>query len=159
MSTCPCGSGLELDACCGPYVAGDKPAPTAEALMRSRYSAYTLGNAAYLQSTLCEAEQGDDELTQEEINAATWLGLDIRDTVAGGEGDDAGVVEFVARYKSNGDTMAHHERSTFIRENDRWVYEGGEINPKTKPVRTEKIGRNDPCTCGSGKKFKKCCGK
>jgi len=155
---CPCGSGLELDACCGPYVAGAKPAPTAEALMRSRYTAYTLGNTAYLQSTLCKAEQGDGELSAAEIKAATWTGLEIRATEAGGENDDTGQVEFVARYKSGGDQHVHHENSTFCREDGRWVYESGVINPKAQPVKSAKVGRNDPCPCGSGKKYKKCCG-
>jgi len=158
MSECPCGSGLELDACCAPFVNGDKPAPTAEALMRSRFTAYALGKAKYLHSTLCAAQRGDGEMTAEEINAATWQSLDIRDTEAGLEGDDAGVVEFVARYKTGGEQHAHHERSTFCREDGRWVYESGIIAPKSAPVASVKVGRNDPCPCGSGKKYKKCCG-
>lgn len=158
MSTCPCGSGLDLTACCGPYIAGEKPAPTAEALMRSRYAAYALGNAAYLKSTLAEAVRDDEELSEEEIKAATWQGLEIRATEAGGENDQTGEVEFVARYKADGEMRAHHERSTFHREHGRWVYVDGVINPKKAPVRAAKVGRNDPCPCGSGKKFKKCCG-
>lgn len=159
MSLCPCGSGLELDACCAPYVSGEKPAPTAEALMRSRFTAYAQGNAAYLHATLCEAEQGDEEMSEEEINAATWQSLEIRATEAGQENDAAGVVEFIARYKSGGEQHAHHERSTFCREDGRWVYESGVINPKAQPITSAKVGRNDPCPCGSGKKYKKCCGK
>lgn len=159
MSLCPCGSGLELDACCGPYVAGEKNAPTAEALMRSRFTAYALGNMGYLHSTLSKAEQGDEEMSADDVNATVWQSLEIRATEAGGENDTTGMVEFIARYKAHGEQHAHHERSTFCREDGRWVYESGIIAPKAAPVTSTKVGRNDPCPCGSGKKFKKCCGK
>lgn len=158
-TACPCGSGLTLDACCGPYVSGEKNAPTAEALMRSRYTAYVLGNAQYLHDTLAKAQQGDDELSEDEIKAATWQKLTIRDTEGGLEDDERGIVEFVAQYKASGTQHVHHERSSFIREDGRWVYETGIINPKSAPVKSQKVGRNDPCPCGSGKKYKKCCGK
>ena len=159
MSDCPCGSGLELDACCGPYVRGEQPAPTAVALMRSRFTAYARGDTAYLQSTLCKAERGEGELSASEIKEATWQHLEIRATEAGLESDDSGIVEFIAHYKSGGEQHAHHERSTFCREDGRWVYESGVIAPKGQPVTSTKVGRNDPCPCGSGKKYKKCCGK
>lgn len=159
MSMCPCGSGKELDACCGPYVAGEKAAPTAEALMRSRFTAYSLGNAEYLRSTLCKAEQSDEAMSEEEIKATEWQSLEIRATEAGQETDTAGIVEFIARYKTSSGQHAHHERSTFGREDGRWVYESGIFNPKSAPIKSAKVGRNDPCPCGSGLKFKKCCGK
>lgn len=158
MTQCPCGSGHDFDACCGPYIAGDKPAPTAEALMRSRYSAYTMGNVAYLQSTLAEAVPDDEQLSEEEIKAVTWQGLEIRATEGGGENDNTGTVEFVARYKAQGEQHVFHERSRFGREDGRWVYIDGVINPKSAPVTSTKVGRNEPCPCGSGKKYKKCCG-
>ena len=159
MTNCPCGSGLELDACCGPYVDGSKPAPTAEALMRSRYTAFTLGNVAYLKNTLSKAEQVDFNMTEEDLAASSWQGLDIKNTEAGLEGDERGIVEFVARYKESGTQHVLHERSTFCREDGRWVYESSVYNPKSAPVTSTKVGRNDPCPCGSGKKFKKCCGR
>lgn len=159
MTNCPCGSGLELDACCGPYVDGTKPAPTAEALMRSRYTAFTLGNLAYLKHTLSKAEQADFDMTEEDLAASTWQSLDIKDLEAGLEGDERGVVEFVARYKASGTQHMIHERSTFCREDGRWVYESSIYNPKSAPITSTKVGRNDPCPCGSGKKFKKCCGR
>ena len=159
MTNCPCGSGLELDACCGPYVGGTKAAPTAEALMRSRYTAFTQGNVAYLKNTLSKAEQAEFDMTEEDLAASTWIGLDIKDTEAGLEGDERGVVEFVARYKASGTQHVLHERSTFCREDGRWVYESSIYNPKSAPVTSAKVGRNDPCPCGSGKKFKKCCGR
>jgi len=159
MTNCPCGSGLEFNTCCGPYVDGAKAAPTAEALMRSRYTAFTLGNLAYLKSTLSKAEQADFDMTEEDLAASSWQSLDIKDLEAGLEGDERGVVEFVARYKASGTQHVLHERSTFCREDGRWVYESSIYNPKSAPVTSTKVGRNDPCPCGSGKKFKKCCGR
>jgi SEC-C motif-containing protein len=126
--------------------------------MRSRFTAYSLGNADYLRTTLLKADQSDEAMSEEEIKATTWLSLDIRATEAGGENDDQGMVEFVARYKTDGEPHIHHERAVFCREDGRWVYEDGVINPKSAPVTSTKVGRNDPCPCGSGKKYKKCCG-
>lgn len=156
---CPCGSGKTLAECCAPYIQGDAVPPTAETLMRSRYTAFCLCDADYLTNTLCEAQRDGDEPTAEDLAKANWVKLDIRATENGGPDDDTGMVEFVARYTADGETYVHHERSTFIREGGRWVYEDGDINPKAQPVRVEKVGRNDPCPCGSGKKYKKCCGK
>jgi len=159
MNDCPCGSGKDFAACCGPYIAGDAPAPTAEALMRSRYSAYATANAKYLKDTLAKGVDDGDELSDAEIAKADWTGLEIRDTEAGGVDDDTGEVEFTAYYTAqDGERFAHRERSTFAREDGRWVYVDGVINPKHQPVRVAKVGRNDPCPCGSGKKYKKCCG-
>ena len=76
----------------------------------------------------------------------------------GEKGDETGEVEFVARYRSGGQTVSHHELSFFAREDGRWVFSGCEMNPKAPTVRLQKVGRNEPCPCGSGKKHKKCCG-
>lgn len=159
MSNCPCGSVQEIEACCGRYIDGS-PAPTAEATMRSRYTAHVLGNADYLADTLSAEQHADydkDEAKQS-FDDTKWLGLDIRKAEMGGEKDETGTVEFVARYRSGGQQAAHHELSFFTREEGRWVFSGCEMNPKAATVRVEKVGRNDPCPCGSGKKYKKCCG-
>ena len=158
MSLCPCGSTLEFEACCEPYINGT-PSPTAVALMRSRYSAYAIGNTDYLIETL--APECRDEEDEEDVGKTAnmkWQGLEIRDLVDGGEGDESGFVEFVAKYKIGDKAGIHHERSGFRREGERWYCLGGEINPKAEQRRVEKVGRNDPCPCGSGKKHKKCCG-
>lgn len=160
MSECPCGSEIAFDDCCAPYIAGDKNAPTAEALMRSRYSAYAVANAAYLKKTLAKHVSDDEELSDEEIAKADWTALEIRGTEAGGEDDDIGVVEFTAFYTTkDGVDFIHRERSNFAREDGRWVYVDGVTTSNNQPVRVEKVGRNEPCPCGSGKKYKKCCGK
>ncbi len=157
METCPCGSGQLFDACCGPYIGGEA-APTAEALMRSRYVAHTLGNHAYLLETLAPESRDEEEAEDNPPADMKWQGLEIRATEQGREGDAAGEVEFVAKYKLGDQSGIHHERSAFRFEDGRWYCVGGEINPKPEQRRVEKVGRNDPCPCGSGKKFKKCCG-
>jgi len=158
MAGCPCGSGSDFDACCGPYIDG-QAAPTAETLMRSRYCAYTLNNQAYLIETLAPESREEEELEAEQASDSNvkWQGLEIRHTSEGGENDETGTVEFVAKYKVGDKPGVHHERSNFRREEGRWVCIGGEINPKQEQRIVTKVGRNDPCPCGSGKKFKKCC--
>jgi len=159
MTVCPCGSDKTLEACCGPYHEG-AVVPTALALMRSRYSAFVLGKGQYLSDTLSEEQKADFDVAEFEASAGQtkWLGLEIRKTEAGGEGDETGTVEFVARYKSQKDPVIHHERAIFSRVDGRWVFSDCVMNPKEAQRRVEKVGRNEPCPCGSGKKFKKCCG-
>lgn len=121
---CPCGSGKAYDACCGIYHAGT-PAPNAEALMRSRYSAYVLGLEPYLMATWY-TDTRPSELNLTEEPATTWLGLEVKRH----EASDAehAIVEFVARYKVNGRAYRLHETSRFVREQGRWFYVDGEIN-------------------------------
>jgi SEC-C motif-containing protein len=159
MDTCPCGSGQPLALCCGQYIEGAM-APTAVALMRSRYSAHVLGKGQYLADTLSAKERPGFDVAEfeKESGQVNWQGLEIRETTGGGETDDAGTVEFVARYREGKNAGMHHERSDFIRENDRWVFDGCVFNPKGATRQVEKVGRNEPCPCGSGKKYKKCCG-
>jgi SEC-C motif-containing protein len=158
MTACPCQSGLSFEACCGPILAG-APAPTALALMRSRYTAYARGDVAHLARTLApEHRAGFDAAdVAAGMRATKWLGLEILDTVDGRAEDSTGIVEFVARFQTQGQMRALHERSRFRRDESdgRWVYVDGEtaMQPAKKP------GRNDPCPCGSGRKFKHCCGR
>ncbi|NQW01228.1 MAG: YchJ family protein [Rhodospirillales bacterium] len=159
MTECPCGSAQPLEACCGPYLDG-APAPTALSLMKSRYSAFVLGNGAYLGATLSQRQRADFDAEEFEKNAAEtkWLGLEIRKVEAGGETDQTGTVEFVAKYREQKQPVVHHERATFIREDGKWVFDDCIMNPKEPQRIVAKVGRNDPCPCGSGKKYKKCCG-
>jgi SEC-C motif-containing protein len=159
MDTCPCGSGVAFDACCGPLIAG-APAPTAEALMRARYTAYSRGDIDYLMATLTPEARADFDPVEAQgvADESVWTGLEVRAVTDGGAGDDTGTVEYVARLKYRGRARIHHERATFRREDGQWRCSGGEVNPKQPPVRVVSIGRNEPCLCGSGKKYKKCCG-
>ena len=161
--SCPCGSGLGLEACCGPIIDGSRAAPTAEALMRSRYTAYALKKTEYITATH-DPETRDDvdeEGTRDWAARTTWQSLEILETKAGGPSDDEGEVEFVAHFADEkGRSVAHHERSTFAKRDGRWYFVDG-VTPKQAPARrTEpKVGRNDACPCGSGKKYKKCHGR
>ena len=159
MTPCPCGSGQDLDDCCGAIIAG-APAPTAEALMRARYSAYGLGKIDYLADTLAPEARGDFDPTEagRMVSDAVWQGLEVRAVTDGGPEDETGSVEFVARFRLRGEPNIHHELAQFRREQGRWVYVDGDMNPKGPPRQVVKVGRNEPCPCGSGKKFKKCCG-
>ena len=160
--TCPCKSGKTFGECCGPIIAGTVKAETAEALMRARYSAYATGDVLFLKTSATQAVQAefDEEATTAWSHAAQWHGLEIISTQEGQKGDKKGVVEFRALYTANGEFCNHHEVSTFVKEADGWKFEDGEMVGET-PVTREapKIGRNDPCPCGSGKKYKKCCGR
>ena len=102
----------------------------------------------------------DGEACREWADASTWSGIDILGTDRGGEDDDEGYVEFMAHYASNGEKVEHHEHSYFKKIDGEWKFIDGKIENLDPYVREEpKIGRNDPCPCGSGKKYKKCCGK
>lgn len=159
MTLCPCGSRRDRDECCGPLLAG-APAPTAEALMRSRYTAFVEADVDYLERTLAPEAKEDFDRAETETWArqGEWRGLEIRGVAGGGADDDEGRVEFVARYRFQGKDYAHHELGSFRKQDGRWVYVDGVLNPKAAPRQVAKIGRNDPCSCGSGKKYKKCCG-
>jgi SEC-C motif domain protein len=158
MIACPCGSGRFEISCCGPYLAG-KPAPTAEGLMRSRYTAFTRGDLDYIERTCAgDARLAFDRLSLGRSIANTeWLGLTIEETVNGGEEDAAGTVRFAVRYREGGRLFSQTETSEFQRLADGWRYMRGDVSRASAPTFSAP-GRNDPCPCGSGKKFKKCCG-
>lgn len=162
MFQCHCGSGQTFDVCCAPYIEGRESPPTAEALMRSRYSAYVERAIDYLGETLHpdHRRDWDREATRRWAESAEWQSLKIVATEAGLAGDDEGWVEFVASYKEGEQQHRHHERSRFHTRGGRWYYVEGDVpKPVTERHETPKVGRNDPCPCGSGKKYKKCCGR
>ena len=161
MSLCPCESGKEYAACCGPIISGAQPAATAEAVMRSRYSAFVKKQVEYLKESLHPDFRGDYDptATRHWAENSEWVKLQVVGTAAGGASDDEGTVEFIATFRQKGATIAHHELASFSRHDGRWYYTDGKIvAPATVRNEGPKIGRNDPCPCGSGKKYKKCCG-
>jgi SEC-C motif-containing protein len=124
IAMCPCGSGKSYAACCGPLHAG-APANTAELLMRSRYSAYVVGDRDYLLATW-HATTRPQMLTLDDAQTTRWLGLSVKRHVE--SGPDHALVEFVARYRSGGaPAMRLHEVSKFVREHGRWYYVDGEL--------------------------------
>ena len=150
-----------LAAFARPFIAGELVPTTAAELMASRYIAYTTGEIDYLLDTNAPETRHtiDRKATEEWARASEWLGLEIVKTEAGGPDDQTGKVEFIARYKLDGAEQAHHELSDLKKIQGRWYFIDGKL-VKEPPVRrtTPKVGRNDPCPCGSGKKYKKCCG-
>ncbi|MFT4471182.1 YchJ family protein [Arthrobacter sulfonylureivorans] len=118
-AVCPCQSGKAYGQCCRPFHRGDADAPTAEALMRSRYTAFVAGDVDYLLRTWHPETR---PATLELDPGLAWTGLEILRTVRGGEADRAGTVEFRASYREDGQDRAQQEKSTFVREDGRWVY-------------------------------------
>ncbi|MBN2441559.1 MAG: YchJ family protein [Spirochaetales bacterium] len=161
MDTCPCGSNKSYIECCMLFIEGKADAPTAEALMRSRYTAYVKKKINYLEITHSADTRKSLSLesTKKWAEESKWLGLEILSTSKGGENDTTGVVEFIAEYEQEGINYSHHETGQFQKIDNKWYYKEGKIHGETHVRETPKIGRNDPCTCGSGKKYKKCCGK
>lgn len=148
MQTCYCHSGLDYQQCCQRYHQGEL-APTPAALMRSRYSAFVLGLSEYLYQTHHpEYRQGltVEQLSQQDVE---WIKLKIIFQAISPD-ERFGIVEFKAWYQNMNTRLCLHERSEFIKQGQRWFYTTGQMNPQA-------IGRNDPCPCKSGKKFKQCC--
>lgn len=121
---CPCGSGHGLGNCCGPLLQGVTDAPTAERLMRSRFSAFALGDVEYLLASWHPRTRPDRiDLDPKQ----RWLFLDVLETESGGLLDTDGVVEFRAHYRDASGRGELHERSRFVRVDRRWVYLDGAL--------------------------------
>jgi SEC-C motif-containing protein len=175
---CPCGTQKEFSACCEPVLLNPDLAETAEQLMRSRYTAYVNNNITYLKETTAPEKRAQfKEEDFKEWASVEWLGLKVLSA-------EAKVVEFMAKYKADGQTYDHHEVSKFRQIGSRWYFVSGDSHVHAEgdhshdhhhghshnhgghhhghqapTVRQEaKIDRNDPCPCGSGKKYKKCHG-
>lgn len=154
---CPCGSNLTYAECCLPLHEG-APAPDAAAVMRARYSAYALQVITYLETSTHpdKRDEFDSDASRQWSAAAEWLGLDIVQTQTVEPGVE--LVEFIAHYASEGNKQLHHEIARFEKQDAHWYfYEGELVAPEPYRRAEPRIGRNDPCPCGSGRKFKKCC--
>lgn len=161
MELCPCGSSQAYSDCCEPLIQGREPAKTAEALMRSRYTAFVKTEIDYIHNTIDPAKQKDFNRAETAAwsKDSEWQGLEILKTCDGGMEDEAGTVEFMARFLEKGNPVEHHEIAEFKKIDGTWFFMDGYAPKPATFVRQEpKIGRNDPCPCGSGKKYKKCCG-
>ena len=169
VQTCVCGSGKNTTECCLALLEGVDLATSAEQLMRSRYTAYVLGNDEYLLQSW-HLSSRPQALNLE--NTLQWCGLKVlnvspeNDTASA---NNTAYVEFVAAFidtnasvspgASASQTGQMHERSRFLFEDGRWFYVDGEQIEAATQYNFSLPGRNDPCYCASGKKFKKCCGK
>jgi SEC-C motif-containing protein len=129
--------------------------------MRSRYTAYAVHQIDYIIDTC--TSNGKADIDRRETSAwseqSTWLGLKIVSVEKGGPDDTEGTVEFEASYERKGLKDLHHERAQFKKQDGRWMYEEGTVAPVTVVRASPKVGRNDPCPCGSGKKYKHCHGR
>lgn len=127
--------------------------------MRSRYTAYTLNDMAYVSRSWHPDTRPQAQESDASNEPLVWLGLEVKSCHAGGQEDSEGTVEFVARYRVNGAEGKMHEISRFVKEDGAWFYVDGQFVEQADAVASNpRIGRNDPCFCGSGKKYKKCCG-
>ena len=127
--------------------------------MRARYSAYATNNIDFIMGSQETSDDADRESTEAWARESKWLGLEVREVIGGGPDDSVGTVEFIARYEFAGEEASHHEEASFHKKGGRWILADGKMKTSTFRRSTPKIKPNEPCPCGSGKKFKKCCGK
>jgi SEC-C motif-containing protein len=170
-NNCPCGLEQTYSQCCEPFIKGSKKAATAEQLLRARYTAFVKGAVDYVISTHHSKTVG--QIKREEVAewsaGSEWLGLEIVNQDKGQASDEEGAIIFHAYYNDKkkpekdpetGEILKldHFERSVFKKEDGQWKFFDAQA-VHSGPIRREgpKVGRNDPCPCGSGKKVKKCC--
>ena len=157
--TCPCGSGSSFETCCEPIIKGERESETAEELMRARYSAFVTGAIDFIVSSTHTRTRNEIDLSfiREWSQSSTWRGLQIIETKS--VDDSKAFVSFEAQYTQGGQDHSHREKSVFEREDGEWRFvTGDELKNPTVRYETPRPGRNDPCPCGSGKKYKKCHG-
>jgi SEC-C motif domain protein len=157
--SCPCGSGSSFATCCEPIINGTKQSETAEELMRARYSAFATGALEFIVNSTHSRTRNDVDraFIREWSETSTWRGLQILETKT--VDDDTAFVSFDAQYTQGGQDHSHREKSLFEREDGQWRFvTGDELKNPTVRYETPRPGRNDPCPCGSGKKYKKCHG-
>ncbi|NNG00762.1 MAG: YchJ family protein [Desulfobacteraceae bacterium] len=162
METCPCGSGNPYSDCCEPLIEDPKKAQTAEILMRSRYTAFVKKEFDHIHETThaTKREEYSTDGGASWTKNFEWMGLEIVRAENGGPEDTTGTVEFIARYRKDGSRFQHHEVAEFSKEDDQWFFKDGQPPAAVQSIRQgPKVGRNEPCPCNSGKKYKKCCGR
>jgi SEC-C motif-containing protein len=155
MSLCPCGSQHDYQDCCALFIEQHQLPQTPEQLMRSRYTAYTLAQIDYIKQSMSDkASIGFDEAEAKRWSQKViWIGLEVLHTSM--SSPQQGFVEFCAQYIDNNQLNAIHERSEFRLKQNKWFYVDGTTASSPTPQK-QKIMRNDPCPCNSGKKFKNC---
>lgn len=156
---CPCGAGAGFADCCEPIINGEREGQTAEELMRARYSAFATGAIDFIVSSNHSRTRSeiDIQYIREWSQTSNWRGLQIFDTKL--IDDNKAYVSFEALFTQSGKDLSHKEKAEFERENGKWRFvTGEELKNPTVRYETPRPGRNEPCPCGSGKKYKKCCG-
>lgn len=153
---CPCGTGRKHEECCGPLLAGARPAATAEELMRSRFTAHVARDWRYLHATYRPTAR--KPYVEEDAVEIPWTRLVVHAHEPGSSPDQA-FVDFSAYYATEEGEQALHEKAEFARSEGRWLYTRNVRNGPAPAKAAPKAGRNDPCPCGSGRKFKHCCAR
>ena len=159
IEICPCGSGSSFADCCEPIIKGSRESETAEELMRARYSAFATGAIDFIVASTHSRTRKEIDLAfiREWSETSTWRGLEILETKQ--VNDNKAFVSFEAQFTQGGEDHRHREKSLFERENGAWRFvTGDDLKNPTVRYETPRPGRNDPCPCGSGKKYKKCHG-
>lgn len=149
---CPCGGSKNYLDCCGKYVEGRQIPATPEALMRSRYTAYSMADVEYIKKTMHGKPLiGFDALKARRwAEKAVWVGLQV--VKAFDKDEQIGYVEFIAQYVEGNQLKSIHETSEFHREQAAWFY----VDGIQKSTNNKTVSRNMACPCGSQKKFKNC---
>jgi SEC-C motif-containing protein len=154
---CYCGLAKSFSQCCQPYINAQKQAPSAEALMRSRFSAYATQAFDYVLATYAHAQRAKLDLHQlrQDATHTHWYKLEV---LKAEQQENRAQVEFCAYYhiSTQGKTLFYrlHELSDFCLEDKLWRYTSGQMSPDSGQI---KLQRNEACPCASGKKYKKCC--
>ena len=158
---CFCGSGKTFADCCGPILDDPALARTPEELMRARYTAHCRRRYSFLVESTHPAHR--DEVSEEKVaqlaSHVDWTGLEVH-SAAPGKTEDERLVAFTAHFTIKDTPQDLREYATFARVDCRWFYVDGDVHGE-EPYKREshRTGRNEPCPCGSGKKYKKCCGR
>lgn len=153
---CYCCSNKLFSQCCQPFVEGMRLPQTAEQLMRSRFTAYAIHRYDYALNTYSREKRSTLSVTQLEESAAgaVWFALSVMPSQTVSLDNESDMVEFTAYYFEGKSLFQLHETSSFLKEEGRWRYHDGVLADDCGKV---KYGRNLPCLCNSGKKFKQCC--
>ena len=159
-TACPCNSRQTFASqpCCDEIIAGIRKARTAEELLRARYTAFATGAIEFIGATTHPQalEEYDEAATRLWATTATFTKLEIFESVS--DGEDTAYVTFEAHFTQKHEKQIHRERSRFERLNGEWFFHSCDLlKPRTIQYTSPQPGRNQPCPCGSGKKFKKCC--
>src|SRR6185295_15265893 len=152
---CPCGTGKTFAQCCDPILRQQKPAENAEILMRSRFTAHVARDFAHLHRTVLETWK-EPYVPDPDAGGTDWTRLVIHSHEPSHR-PDTSFVDFTAYYKEGDKELALHEKAEFQKVEGTWLYTRA-VRQGPAPIKTTeaKVGRNDPCPCGSGKKYKQC---
>jgi SEC-C motif-containing protein len=153
---CPCGSGLTFGECCEPIIKQRKVAATAEQLMRSRFTAHVIQDEEHLHRTYLPTARQPYVPEESGGEAMNWTRLVIHSHEPEVK-PNTSYVDFSAYYSQGDQELALHEKSEFLRVDGAWLF-SRPLRQGPAPIKSAvKVGRNDPCPCGSGKKYKQCC--